>query len=84
MLGEFGSERPLPPLQQLERPTLTDVALLFRLEAARHARVINDDDMLRIERERADVPVACTDQPDGIVDGQELGNAGSSFGTGEP
>ena len=73
MFREFDAERPLPPLLQVERTTIDDVTLLFCFQPARHAPVMYHEDMLGIEDERADVHLACTDQADGIVDGQELG-----------
>jgi hypothetical protein len=37
MFHEFDPEWPLPPLLQIERTTVGDVALLFCLQPARHA-----------------------------------------------
>jgi len=73
MFGEFDSERSLPPMLQSEGTTIRDVALLFCFQPAGHARVMYHEDMLGIEDERADIHVACTDQANVIVDGQELG-----------
>ena len=73
MFRELDPERPLSPLLQIERSTIGYVALLFCFQPTRHARVMYHEDMLGIEDKRADIHVACTDQADGIVDGQELG-----------
>src|SRR4051812_26148947 len=73
MLREFDPERSLSPLLQIERTTIGDVPSLFCFQATCHIRVIYHEDLLSIEDERTDVHVACTDQADGIVDGQELG-----------
>ena len=40
MFHEFDLEGPLPPLLQIERTTVGDVALLFYLQPARHAGVM--------------------------------------------
>ena len=66
MFREFGPEWPLPPLLQIERTTIGDVALLFELQPARHAGVMYYEHKLGIEDKRADVHVARTDQADGI------------------
>ena len=73
MFREFDLERPLPPLLQIERTTIGDVALLFYFQPARHAGVMYHEYKLGIEDKRANVHVACTDQADRIVDGEELG-----------
>ena len=68
MFHESDPERPLPPLLQIKRTTVGDVALLYCLEPARHAGVMYHEYMPGIEYKRADVHVARTDQGDGIVD----------------
>jgi hypothetical protein len=73
MLHEFDPQRPLPPLLQVERKAIGDVALLFCLQPTRHAWVMYHEHMLGIEDERTDVHVARTDQAKGIVDGEKLG-----------
>jgi hypothetical protein len=73
MFHEFDPERPLPPLLQVERTTVGDVAFLFCLQPARHTGVMYHEYVLGIEDKRADVHVARTDQADRIVDGEELG-----------
>jgi hypothetical protein len=46
-------------------------ALLFRLQSARHADIINDEAVLGTDDKCADIHVAGANQADGIINGED-------------